>query len=482
MENWGNQVNQDLINRLKARLRGPVLLPEDAGYDESRTVWNAMIDRRPAAIVRCLGVSDVIACVQLAREHRLLLCIKGGGHNIAGLSTADGALMLDMSLMRGVWVDAQKKIAHAQTGCLLGDVDGETQLHGLAAVLGFVSRTGIAGLTLGGGFGYLTRRYGWTSDNVAGMDVVTASGRLVHTSNIENADLFWGLRGGGGNFGVVTGIDYNLYPVGPEIVGGLVAWPASEAPGVLELYRRLAGTAPPELTLVVLMRLAPPAPWLPQDIHGKPIVAMLACYSRRPEKGEKAVAPIKSFGKPIGDVLVRRPYAQLQALLDATQPKGRRYYWKSEYLSSIQPALCEKFMTHAAKIRSPHSAVILFQIEGALNRLAEEHSAVGNRDARHVLNIAGSWEQASDDKENVEWARAAWDDMKSFSTGGTYINFLTEDEGHERTEAALRKGLRRLAEVKAKWDPENMFHTNRNIKPAQTIESPPQSQRYTAAG
>ncbi len=481
MENWGNQANQDLINRLKARLRGPVLLPEDAGYDESRTVWNAMIERRPAAIVRCLGVSDVIACVQIARDHRLELCIKGGGHNIAGLATADGALMLDMSLMRGVWVDTQEKIAHAQTGCLLGDVDGETQLHGLAAVLGFVSRTGIAGLTLGGGFGYLTRRYGWTSDNVIGMDVVTASGHLVRASSDENADLFWGLSGGGGNFGVVTGIDYNLYPVGPEVVGGLVAWPASEAPGVLELYRHLAETAPPELTLVVLMRPAPPAPWLPQDMHGKPIVAMLACYSGKPEEGERAVAPIKSFGKPIGDVLVRRPYVQIQALLDATQPKGRRYYWKSEYLSSIQPALCEKFMTHAAKIRSPHSAVILFQIGGALNRLAEGHSAVGNRDARYVLNIAGSWELASNDAENIAWARAAWADMKLFSTGGTYINFLTEDEGHERTEAALRKGLRRLAEVKAKWDPENMFHTNRNIRPAQTVESPPKSQRHTAA-
>jgi len=425
-----------------------------------------MIDRKPALVARCIGVVDVITCVQFAREHNLLLCVKGGGHNIAGLATADGAMMLDMSLMHGVWVDTQRKIAHAQVGCLLGDVDRETQVHGLAAVLGFVSLTGITGLTMGGGFGYLTRRWGWTSDNVVGMDVVTADARLVRASSEENDDLFWGLRGGGGNFGVVTGVDYALYPVGPEIVGGLVAWPASEAPGVLELYRSLVEKAPLELTLVVLMRPAPPAPWLPKDMHGNPIIAMLACYSGDPAQGEKAVAPIKSFCNPIGDVLVRRPYVQIQSLLDATQPKGRRYYWKSEYLSRIEPALCEKVIEHAAKIPSPHSAVILFQLEGALNRLKEDHSPVGNRDARYVLNIAGSWEQADDDKVNIEWAREAWTDMRPFSTGGTYINFQTEDEGPERIEAALSKGLQRLAEVKARWDPENVFRTNRNIKPA----------------
>jgi FAD/FMN-containing dehydrogenase len=458
-------LNQDTLDGLKMRLRGPVLESSDTGYEQSRTVWNAMIDRKPALVVRCIGVADVITCVQFAREHNLLLCIKGGGHNIAGLATADGAMMLDMSLMHGVWVDTQRKVAHAQVGCLLGDVDRETQVYGLAAVLGFVSLTGITGLTMGGGFGYLTRRWGWTSDNVVGMDVVTADARLVRASSEENEDLFWGLRGGGGNFGVVTGIDYALYPVGPEIVGGLVAWPASEAPGVLELYRSFVEKAPPELTLVVLMRPAPPAPWLPKDMHGKPIVAMLACYSGDPAQGEKAVAPIKSFGNPIGDVLVRRPYVQIQSLLDATQPKGRRYYWKSEYLSRIEPALCEKFIEHAAKIPSPHSAVILFQLEGALNRLKEDHSPVGNRDARYVLNVAGSWEHADDDKVNVEWAREAWTDMRTFSTGGTYINFLTEDEGPERIEAALRKGLQRLAEVKARWDPENVFRTNRNIKP-----------------
>jgi FAD/FMN-containing dehydrogenase len=464
-DNRETELNQAALDAFKLRLRGPVILPGDPAYSDSRTVWNAMIDRKPALVVRCLGTADVIAAVQFAREHQLLLCIKGGGHNIAGLATADGALMLDLSLMRGAWVDREAQVAHAQGGCLLGDVDRETQLHGLAAVMGFVSLTGIAGLTLGGGFGYLTRRWGYTSDTVLGMNLVTADGRLARASEAENADLFWGLRGGGGNFGVVTGIDYKLYPVGPEIVGGLVAWRADEAPGVLEFYRTLAQQAPPELTLVALMRPAPPAPWLPPEVHGQPIVAILACYSGDPAEGEKAVAPIKSFGRPVGDVLIRRPYVQLQSLLDATQPKGRRYYWKSEYLPRIEPALCEKVMESAARIRSPHSAVILFQMEGALNRRDAEHSAVGNRDARYVINIAGSWIDADQDTANIEWARQTWSEIREFSTGGTYINFLTQDEGPERIEAALGQALSRLGEVKARWDPENVFRTNRNIIP-----------------
>jgi len=456
---------QETLNGLKIRLWGPMFTPGDVGYDESRTVWNGMIDRRPAVVVRCSGTADVITCVQFAREHELLLCIKGGGHNIAGLATADGALMLDMSLMRGVWVDPQGKVARAQVGCLLGDVDRETQVHGLAAVLGFVSLTGIAGLTLGGGFGYLTRRWGWTADNVAGMDVVTADAQLVHVSNDENADLFWGLRGGGGNFGVVTGIDYVLHPVGPEVIGGVVAWPASEAPNVLELYRALVEKAAPELTLTALMRPAPPAPWLPKDMHGRPIIALLVCHSGNPDEGEKAVIPIKSFGNPVGDMLVRRPFVQMQSLLDGTQPKGRRNYWKSEYLPHVEPILCERLIDHAARIQSPHSSMVMMHIGGALNSLKDDHSPVGNRDAHYVLNIAGSWDKAEDDKANIEWARAAWQDIRGLSTGGTYVNFLTEDEGIDRIRAAYGKNYSRLIEVKTKWDPGNLFHVNKNIVP-----------------
>lgn len=459
------ELTHDQLNQLRTRLRGPVLISGDPGYEDSRTVWNAMIDARPAFIVRCIGAADVIACVQFAREHDLLLCVKGGGHNIAGLATADGALMLDLGLMRGVAVDPQRRVALAQAGCLLGDVDRETQLYGLAAVLGFVSATGIAGLTLGGGFGYLTRRWGWTADNVLGMDVVTADGKLVRASAEDNPDLFWGLRGGGGNFGVVTRFDYGLYPIGPEIVGGLVAWPIADAAKVLELYRSLTQQAPAELTIVAIVRRAPPAPWLPRQWHAKPIIALLACHTGAIDEAERAVAPIKSFGTPIGDVLVRRPYAQMQTLLDATQPKGRRCYWKSEYLPRIEPALCEKLIEHAERIQSPHSALILFQIEGALNCLDEQHSAVGNRRAHFVVNIAGSWERAQDDDENIAWARNAWNDLKPFSTGGTYLNFLTADEGAERTEAALRATLPRLIDIKKKWDPTNFFRTNRNIPP-----------------
>lgn len=456
----------EMVAGLKMQLQGPLLTPDDADYEASRSLWNAMIDRRPAAVVRCLGVADVMASVRFAREHDLLLCIKGGGHNIAGLAVADGALMLDLSLMRGVWVDRERRVAHAQAGCVLGDVDRETQVHGLATVLGFISTTGIAGLTLGGGFGYLSRRWGYTTDSVLGMEVVTPDGQLVQASADTHADLFWGLRGGGGNFGVVTGFDYRLYPVGPEVVGGIVAWPASEATAVLELYRRLAEQAPPELTLVALLRPAPPAPWLPKARHGTPIVALLACYSGEPEEGEAVVAPIKAFGQPIGDVLVRRPYVQMQKLLDATQPKGRRDYWKSEYLPGIEPALCDRIIEHAGRIRSPHSAVILFQLGGALNALDDDHSAVGNRDARYVFNVVGAWESPEDDATNIAWARDAWHDLKAFSTGGTYINFLTEDEGTERIEAALGPALQRLAEIKRRWDPANRFRVNRNIAPA----------------
>jgi len=459
------ELDQQMVGGLRMRLRGPVLLPGDAGFEEARTLWNGMIERQPALVARCLGTADVIEAVRFAREHELLLCIKAGGHNIAGLAAADGALMIDLSPMRGVWVEPGRKIAHAQAGCLLGDLDRETQLHGLATVLGFISLTGCAGLTLGGGFGYLTRRFGWTCDNVLGMDVVTAEAKLVRASRDENADLFWGLRGGGGNFGLVTGIDYALHPVGPEIVGGAVAWPASAAEDVLELYRSLAEAAPRELTLVALMRPAPPAPWLPPEMHGKPIVIILACHSGDPAEGERLVAPIKAFGKPVGDVLVRRPYAQLQSMLDATQPKGKRYYWKSEYLAGVEPELCDELIAHAGRIRSPHAAIALFQLGGALNELDEDHSPAGNRQARYVFNITGAWDRPEEDAANIEWARAAWTGMKRFSTGGTYLNFLTGDEGDERTAAALGNALPRLAGIKRAWDPQNVFRTNRNIRP-----------------
>jgi FAD/FMN-containing dehydrogenase len=454
------------VEGLRAGLRGPLLLAGDEGYEEARTVWNAMIDRRPALIARCLGVADVVAGVRFARENGIALSIKGGGHNISGLAVAEGGLMLDLSLMRGVWVDPRSRIARAQPGCLLGDVDRETQLQGLAAVLGFVSATGVAGLTLGGGFGYTSRRFGWTSDNVRAMDLVTADGRLVRASEEENADLFWGLRGGGGNFGVLTGVEYVLHPLGPGIYGGAVAWCAEAASQILEMFRKAATEAPPELALAVAMRIAPPAPWLDPSVHGKPIVMLLACHTGDVTKAEKQLAPIKAFGKPVGDNLQRRPYVTQQSLLDATQPRGRRYYWKSEYLPAIDGEMLAKVAEHAAHITSPHSAVIVFPLGGAVGSRPSDHSAVGNRDAQAVINITASWENKAEDSVHIEWARSAWGDLRRFSTGGTYVNFLTEEETGERVAAAYGKNLARLADVKARWDPTNLFRMNKNIAPA----------------
>ncbi len=457
--------HQKAASDLKGRVRGAVLEPGNPAYDEARSLWNAMIDRRPALVVRCLGTADVIAGVRAASEYDLPLTIKGGGHNIAGLACCDGGLMLDMSLMRGVRVDRTANVAHAQAGCLLGDVDRETQLHGLAAVLGFVSNTGCAGLTLGGGFGYLSRRFGWTSDNVASIDLVTPDGRAIRASEREHSDLFWGLRGGGGNFGVATSFEYALHPVGPDIIGGAIAWRGEDAGRVLEMYRTLVAEAPPELTCVAGLRLAPPAPWLAPEVHGKPIVALFVCYSGSLADGEKLIAPIKAFGAPVGDVVQKRPYVSQQALLDATQPKGRRYYWKSEYLRGFEPGLFTQAIEHAGRIVSPHSAILIFPLGGAIGRLPEDHSAVGNRDAAAVLNIGGSWERADDDGKNIDWARGAWRDLRQYSTGGTYVNFLTEDDGDDRTRAAYRTNYARLAEVKAAWDPSNLLRTNKNILP-----------------
>ena len=449
------------VTAFRAGFRGPVLLQGDPAYDATRAVWNGMIDRRPALIARCTGTADVQAAVRFARQHRLLSSVRGGGHNIAGLAVADGGLMIDTSLMRGVYVDPVARIARAQAGCTLGDVDRETQVHGLAAVLGFVSATGVAGLTTGGGFGYLSRRHGWTCDNLGALEVVTADGEIVRASASENADLYWGLRGGSGNFGIVTSFEFQLFACGPTVVGGPVVWPGEDAPAVLRFYRELTAAAPRELTTVAVMRLAPPAPWLPAAIHGKPIIMVMACYSGDPAEGEKVVAPIKAFGKPAADILVRRPYAQLQTLLDAANPNGRRYYWKSEYMASVEPGAIDAMVARAASIPSPHSAIIFFQIGGALNDLPAEHSPVGNRDARFVCNIASSWEKADADTVNIAWTRDTWQAIRPFSTGGTYVNFLNADEGVERTADAYGpETLLRLAALKKKVDPDNLFrHT-----------------------
>jgi FAD/FMN-containing dehydrogenase len=458
------QVSPEILQAFKAGFSGPVLGPDDAEYEETRQIWNAMIDRRPGLIVRCRGTVDVIRAVRFAHQHQFLVSVRGGGHNIAGLAVCEGGLMIDLSLMRGVWVAPARRTAHAQAGCTLRDVDRETQLHGLAAVLGFVSATGIAGLTVGGGFGYLTRQHGWTCDTLISMEVVTADGNVVRAAADENAELFWALRGGSGNFGIVTSFEYKLFPVGPEIFGGAIAWRAEDAKEVLEYYRKFTAEAPRETTCIAALRIAPPAPWLPKKIHGKPIVAIFVCHSGRIEEGENILAPLRALGRPVADIIMHRPYTQMQSLFDATQPKGRRYYWKSHYLPDVTSKAVDVLIEHAACIRSPHSAILLFHLQGAIGELPADYSPAGNRDAAFALNIAGSWEQAADDASNQRWARDCFDATQSFSTGGAYINFLTEEEGRERILAAYGKDiLARLATLKKKYDPDNLFRHTKNI-------------------
>ncbi len=455
----------DAVEAFGARLRGELLMPQSPGYEDARSVWNAMIDRRPALIAQCVGTADVVEAVRFASEHALLNAVKSGGHNIAGQAVCEGGLMIDVSQMGGVWVDPASRTARAQTGCTLGCVDRETQLHGLAAVMGFVSTTGAAGVTVGGGFGYLTRKYGWTCDNLRSVEVVTADGAVRTASKADNADLFWAICGGGGNFGIVTSFEYELYPVGPEIFAGAIAWRGEDAPEVLEFFRSFAAEAPPELTCVLGLRLAPSAPWLPKEMHGKPIVLTIVCHAGSVEQGERDLAALKAFGAPVGDVVTRRPYVQQQALLDATKPKGRRYYWKSDYLPGIDPKAFPVLLEHFSRIASPHSAILLFQLEGALNGLPENHCAAGARDTKWVMNITGSWERPEDDDRNIAWARACWQDMRQFSTGSAYVNFMTEDEGADRLDQAYGQNHDRLRELKAKWDPHNLFRHNKNIAP-----------------
>lgn len=458
------QVSPEILQAFSAGFGGQVIGPDDEAYEQARQIWNAMIDRRPGLIVRCSGTADVVRAVRFASRHQFLVSVRGGGHNIAGLAVCAGGLMIDLSPMTGVWVDPTARTARAQAGCTLADLDRETQLHGLAAVLGFVSPTGIAGLTVGGGFGYLTRQHGWTCDSVLSMQVVTAGGQVVRAAADENAELFWALRGGSGNFGIVTSFEYRLFPVGPEILGGAIAWRAEDASKVLDFFRKFTAATPRETTCVAALRIAPPAPWLPREMHGQAIVAVFVCHSGNLEEGEAIVAPLRAFGKPVADIVTRRPYLQMQKLLDATQPKGRRYYWKSHYLPGIDPAAVAVLIEHAARLPSPHSAILLFQLDGALAELPADHSPAGNRDAAFVLNIAGSWESAADDAANMRWARDCFEATRVFSTGGAYINFLTEDEGPERVEAAYGKAiLGRLATLKKRFDPDNLFRHTKNV-------------------
>ena len=465
LEGDRREIPDEAFGAFVAALDGSVLHPEDEQFAESVALWNGMIRTRPAVVVRPQNTDDVVRAVNFVREQGVQISIKGGGHNIAGLSLCDGGITLDMSAMKGVDVDPDAGIARVGAGCLLGDIDRATQEHGLATTLGFVSLTGAAGLTLGGGFGYLTRRFGWTVDDLEEVEIVTADGTVRRASRTENEDLFWGLRGGGGNFGVVTEFTYRLHAVGPRIVGGIIAWPASEADGVLDLYRRATASAPRELTLVVLRRNAPPAPWLPESAHGTPIIAIVACHSGPLEQAAADLAPIKSHGTPLADLIQERDYTGQQTLLDATQPKGNHYYWKSEWLPELSDGVIDAYQAQFVGLEAPANQIVLFHVTGAINEHPEDDGAVGNRDAAYAVVIQSMWrpDVAAADA-NRTWVRNAWEAMRPFSTGGNYVNFQTADESHERTAESYRGNYERLAEIKAKYDPDNLFRINRNIR------------------
>jgi FAD/FMN-containing dehydrogenase len=451
------------LDALRSRVAGPLLGPDDAGWDEAVLIWNGMVAREPALVVQPVSAGDVAATVAFARDHGLLLGVKGGGHNIAGTAIADGGLTLDMARLRDVTVAPAARRADVGAGCLLQDVDGATQAHGLATVLGFVSQTGVAGLTLGGGFGYLTRRFGWAADNLQEVEVVTADARVRTASRDEHADLFWALRGGGGNFGVVTRFSFRLHEVGPTVTGGLIAWSADRAAEVLAAYRELTESAPRELTAAATVRLAPPAPFLPERWHGKPIVAILVCHTGRDAAGD--LAALRALGEPLADVIAEKPYTAQQSMLDPMEPKGPHRYWKTEFLPGLSEAYLDAFLEGALRATSPLSQSIIFHLAGALNERAADHGAVGNRDARYVSGFSGAWPPGPAEP-HVAWVRESWARIRPFSTGGNYVNFQLADDDGARTATAYGQNYARLRRVKAAYDPENLFRVNRNIPPA----------------
>ncbi len=453
------------LQALRAQLRGALLEPADAGYDTARAIWNGMIDKRPALIARCNGVADVVAAVNFAREHQLLLAVRSGGHNIAGTALCDGGLVIDLSGLRGIQVDPQARIVRAQPGACWGDLDHETQAFGLATPGGIVSTTGIAGLTLGGGFGWLSRKHGLTVDNLRSVDMVTADGEFKTVSQSQHPDLFWGVRGGGGNFGVVTSLEYDLHPVGPTVMAGMLVYPIEAARDVLRFYRDFTANAPDELASAAFLRIAPPAPFLPKAIHGQPVVGLIVCHTGPLADAEAHLRPLKAFGAPIADLIGPKPFRLHQTLLDSGSPTGRHYYWKSEYLPDLSDAAIETALTFGSRLSSPLSTVLVFQLGGAIARVPAAGTAAAHRDAAYVFNIQSSWVEAGETNRHVQWTRAAWSAMQPFSTGGTYSNFLTADEGAERTHAAYGASWDRLAALKARYDPANLFRVNQNIQP-----------------
>lgn len=460
-------VDSQGLNALSARFDGRALRRGDPGFDEATRIWNAMAWERPALVLQPLSADDVRTALRFADANEVLLSIKGGGHNIAGTSLADGGLTLDMSRMNAVEVDVERRLAHVGPGCRLGDVDRRTQEHGLATVLGFISETGVAGLTLGGGFGYLTRRFGWTVDNLEEVEVVTADGEVRRAALDEHDDLFWALRGGGGNFGVVTRFTFRLHEIGPEVTAGVIVWDAAEATDVLPVYRQLAEAAPRELALGLVIRFAPALQIIPERWHGKPVVLVVACHTGDASRASGELAPLRALGRPIVDAVGRRRYVEQQTIFDTSQPKGMHNYWKSEFLPALSDELLETFRQQGAGMASPMSMLWILQLGGALSDHDAMDTPFGNRDADAIFAAAGCWDPnvPAHDRDRA-WARSAWEALRPYSTGGNYVNVQTADDDDTRLREAYRDSLDRLAKIKATYDPHNLFRVNRNIAPA----------------
>jgi FAD/FMN-containing dehydrogenase len=439
---------------LGKRFRGALIRPADEGYEQARRVWNGMIDRRPALICRCAGADDVRVAIELARERQLPVAVRGGGHSVAGHGTCDDGLVVDLSPMRGVRVDAQRRIATVQAGANWGDVDRATQAHELAVTGGIVSETGVAGLTLGGGIGWLMRKHGLTADNLTGADLITARGDSLNANAEENAELLWGLRRAGANFGVVTELQFRLHPVGPIVLAGWVLHPQEGAREVLRFHRDFAAAAPDELTTIVILRRLPHLAKLPPFLRGMPVVAIAACWCGPIEAGERALEPLRSFGPPLVDGIGLKPYLEHQTMFDAAQPAGRCNYWKTSYLNGLGDAAIDAIVESAAGTTSPHSLLALYQLGGAA-RLGE---------AAFCLNIAATWTERAEDERHIAWARQAWSALQPHSIEGAYLNFLG-DEGRAGARSAYREGYERLLALKNTYDPGNFFRLNQNIEP-----------------
>jgi FAD/FMN-containing dehydrogenase len=438
----------------KLVLEGMLIGPDDLHYDQARKVFNGLIDRHPKLIARCAGTADVQAALEYARKHGLPISVRGGGHNVAGNAVVDGGLMIDMSDLREVRVDAARRVAIAQAGATWFDFDQATQAYGLASTGGLVSGTGVAGFTLGGGIGWLVRKHGLACDNLIGAEVVVASGAVVHTSETENPDLLWGLRGGGGNFGVVTSFEVRLHPLGP-ITGLFVAHPADRACEVLRFFREQCASAPDELTLLAAFSTGP----------GGPIVAIGGCYAGPPEDAMKAVRALREFGPPMMDETESLPYTVLQSGGDASAPWGSLNYWKAEFMPELSDHAIDLIVEHASRMCSPLSQVHVHHLGGAVSRVKPDATAFAHRDAGFVYNLVGMWSERSATADNRRWARDGFEAMRPVSSGGAYVNFLG-DEGPDRVLAAYGPNYARLAELKRRYDPDNLFRMNQNVKPA----------------